>query len=125
MTIHSNSCFQDFIFKQASIGQICEEFASIPVSSSLIATDSKRGLLYIGHEKKLFVIKPDAESNPEWKLGIDLPDNVCRIALSCDCSFLAVTFSHPAAIIYDANTIHRHVSSNSELIIMYIHLLCT
>ncbi|XP_001605944.1 nuclear pore complex protein Nup214 [Nasonia vitripennis] len=114
MTDNDKSCppakeVEDFLFKQASIGQICDGFPSVPINANLIAADGKRGLLYIGYENKLIVTKPGVDTNPEWKFELDLPDKVCRIALSCDCSFLAITFSRPSALIYDASSLHRQV----------------
>lgn len=63
----------------------------------------------MGHENKLLVVKPGNDSNPEWKIELDLPDRACRVQMSCDCSFLAVTFTGPSALIYDASSISKHV----------------
>ncbi|XP_014214367.1 nuclear pore complex protein Nup214 [Copidosoma floridanum] len=113
MTDSVNCCppplnVQDFLFKEESVGKICDEFQYIPTASSIIAADGKRGLLYIGHEKKLIVVRPGPGSIPEWRLELDLPLTACRVEINCDYTYLAVTLNEPMAIIYDAGSIMKH-----------------
>ncbi|XP_058804767.1 nuclear pore complex protein Nup214-like [Phymastichus coffea] len=99
---------QDFLFKQASIEQICKSLPRLPVRSNLMAADTKHGLLYIGHDYRLIVVKPGNDSNAEWKLELKIPGVAEHVQISCDCSFLAVTFLGASATIYDTSSISKH-----------------
>lgn len=87
------------------------EKLSIPVSCSLVVADGKRGLVYIGHQKVISVIKLNNEGNIEWRNDLNLLNNVTRLSLNCDSSLLAVTFLGPSVLIYSAASISKNVSS--------------
>ncbi|XP_033227685.1 nuclear pore complex protein Nup214-like isoform X2 [Belonocnema kinseyi] len=100
---------QELVFKQSSIHQISENFTSVPTSCNLVAADGKRGLLYVGHKNKITVLKLGNEANIEWKIDLQLPDIISRLSLSCDFSYLAVTLSAPAVLIYSAAALSKNV----------------
>ncbi|KAK2586342.1 hypothetical protein KPH14_010634 [Odynerus spinipes] len=99
---------QEFLFKQASISQICSSFSSIPIACSLVAVDKKRGLLYVAHENKLTILVSGSEIDTEHKIEISLPFFISKISFSCDYSYLAVTPLEPKVLIYDACAFIKH-----------------
>ncbi|XP_024942691.1 nuclear pore complex protein Nup214 isoform X2 [Cephus cinctus] len=98
---------QDFQFKQSGVEQLCDAFTTIPTSCSLVAADGKRGLLYVAWSNKITILKPGIDGT-ERKLEHAFPNTISRITLNCDCSYLAVTFSQPAASIYNAASLVKN-----------------
>lgn len=103
-------CFQEFQFKTSSKHQLSEKLL-VPVNCSLVAADGKRGLLYIGHEKIITVLKIGNEGNIELRIDLNLPDNITRLSLNCDFSLLAVTLFGPSVLIYSAALLSKNVSN--------------
>lgn len=102
--------FQEFLFKQSNISQAFDGFASIPAACNLLVADRKRGLLYIGHNDKITILKPAEENNPEWKTEVQLPGIISKIAINCDCSYIAVAIAQkPTILMYDAHSLARNV----------------
>ncbi|XP_066588198.1 nuclear pore complex protein Nup214 isoform X2 [Prorops nasuta] len=100
---------QEFQFKQSTVHQILDSFTVIPPACNLIVADVCRGLLYIGHNNKLTVLKPgNDEESTEWKLEHNLPVNISQLALNCDCSYLAVTSQSPIVLIYDVTSLSKN-----------------
>ncbi|XP_012252993.2 nuclear pore complex protein Nup214 [Athalia rosae] len=92
----------EFQFKESSTSKISNGFTSVPASCSLVVVDGKRGLLYTSCENQIIVLKSGDNADKHWRKEYVLPANITRLALNCDCSFLAVTFHHPTAYIYNA-----------------------
>lgn len=85
----------------------------MPFACSLIASDGKRGLLYIGNDNKLTILKCNAEEDKNWKHEHHLSQQIARISLSCDNTYLGVTFSRSTAQIFNANSLTKN---NLELL---------
>lgn len=104
--------FQDFLFKQSNTSQVFD-FKSptyIPPVCSLLVADKKRGLLYIGHDDRITVLKPAEENNPEWKIELQLPGIISKIAINCDYNYIAIAVAlKPTILIYDAHSLARNV----------------
>ncbi|XP_054007448.1 nuclear pore complex protein Nup214 [Hylaeus anthracinus] len=98
---------QEFQFKQSHISQILNAYESIPIACNLLAADKKRALLYIGQNNKINILKPGEDSDPEWKVEVNIPVFVSKLALSCDCSYLAVVPHGPSILIYNAQMLAR------------------
>lgn len=107
-------CFQDFLFKQSNTSQVFD-FKSptyIPPVCGLLVADKKRGLLYIGHDDRITVLKPAEENNPEWKIELQLPGIISKIAINCDYNYIAIAVAlKPTILIYDAHSLARNVCS--------------
>lgn len=72
--------------------------------------DKKRGLLYIGHNDKITVLKPAEENSAEWKIELQLPGTISKIAINCDYRYVAVTIAQkPSILIYAAYSLARNV----------------
>ncbi|XP_076233490.1 nuclear pore complex protein Nup214 [Calliopsis andreniformis] len=104
---------QEFQFKQSHISQIVNAYTSIPVACNLLVADKKRGLLYVGQNNKILIIKPGEDSDPEWKIEIELSIVVSKLTISCDCSYLAVVPHGPSVLIYD---LQSFVTGNLQLL---------
>lgn len=107
-----SSNFQDFLFKQSNTSEIFDlkSPAYIPVACNLLVADKKRGLLYIGHDDKVTVLKPAEENSAEWKLELQLPGVISKIAINCDCNYIAIGIAlKPTILIYDAHSLARNV----------------
>ncbi|XP_076285029.1 nuclear pore complex protein Nup214 isoform X2 [Lasioglossum baleicum] len=111
---------QEFQFKQSHISQILDGYTSVPIACSLITADKKRGLLYVGQKNKIFVLKPGEDSNPEWKIEVETSIIICKLLLSCDCSYLAVVPQGPFILIYDVQALTR-----SNLHLLHEIRICT
>ncbi|XP_057327879.1 nuclear pore complex protein Nup214 [Microplitis mediator] len=98
---------QDFQFKQSAVRQVYESIKQIPSACNLIVADAKRGLLYTATDDKLTVQKSDSSSN-DWRLDYKLPYPVSRLSMSCDYSYLAVTFNRSTAHIYSASSLSKN-----------------
>lgn len=73
-------------------------------------TDKKRGLLYIGHNDKVTVLKPAEENRAEWKIELQLPGVVSKMAINCDYSYIAIAVAlKPTILIYDVYSLVRNV----------------
>ncbi|XP_017765339.1 PREDICTED: nuclear pore complex protein Nup214 [Eufriesea mexicana] len=107
---------QEFQFKQSNIYQLLDAFASIPTTCSLLAADKKRGLLYAGQNNKIFILKPRENSDPEWKIEFNMPGVVSKLALNCDCSYLAVAQDGPMILIYDAQALTKNLFYSLQLL---------
>lgn len=107
---HCNIFFQEFQFKQSNTSQIIDAFTSIPIACSLLAADKKRGLLYIGQNNRLLILKPGEDSDPEWKIEVEISIIVSKLMLSCDCSYLAIIPHGPFVLVYDVQALVRGVS---------------
>lgn len=94
---------QEFLFKQASITQICSSFSSVPIAYNLVAVDKKRGLLYIANDNKLTILVSGSEIDTEKKIEKTQPFFIAKISFSCDYSYLAITLCEPIVFIYDAH----------------------
>ncbi|XP_043254325.1 nuclear pore complex protein Nup214-like [Colletes gigas] len=104
---------QEFQFKQSHTSQILNAFESIPIACSLLVADKKRGLLYIGQDNKINILKPGEDSDPEWSIEVQIPVAISKLTLSCDCSYLAVAPHRPSILIYNAQALVR---SNLQLL---------
>lgn len=107
-----SSYFQEFIFKQSNTSQIFDlkTPAYIPAACNLLVADKKRGLLYIGHDDKITVLKPEEEDSPEWKIELQLPGVISKIAINCDYNYIAIGIAlKPTILIYDAYSLARNV----------------
>ncbi|XP_076654538.1 nuclear pore complex protein Nup214 isoform X2 [Halictus rubicundus] len=111
---------QEFLFKQSHISQILDGYTSVPIACSLITADKKRGLLYVGQGNKIFVLKPGEDSDPEWKIEVETTTIICKLMLSCDCSYLAVVPQGPFVLIYDVQALTR-----SNLHLLHEIRICT
>ncbi|XP_008555591.3 nuclear pore complex protein Nup214 [Microplitis demolitor] len=98
---------QDFQFKQSAVLPVCESIKNIPSACNLIVADAKRGLLYTATDDKLTIRKSDSNSN-DWRLDHKLPYPVSRLSMSCDYSYLAVTFNRSTAHIYSASSLAKN-----------------
>ncbi|XP_015113764.1 nuclear pore complex protein Nup214 [Diachasma alloeum] len=98
---------QHFQFKESGSRQVCEALKPIPRACSLLATDCKRGLIYAAHRNSITVL-PCSESPPTHHLQHSLPLCITRISLSCDFSYLGVTFASSTAHIYSASSLSKH-----------------
>lgn len=106
---HKILWFQEFLFKQANISQICNSFVSIPIACNLVTVDKKRGLLFIANNDKLTILLSGSEINVERKIEVNLPFIISKITFNCDYSYLAVTPLVPKVFIYDAQAFVKHV----------------
>ncbi|XP_034934522.1 nuclear pore complex protein Nup214 [Chelonus insularis] len=97
---------QEFQFKQDQLIQAYENFKNIPISCNLILADSKRGLIYTAYENKLTVFKSNLSN--DWRLDHNLPSVISRLSISCDCSYVGITFNSPTAHIYKASSISKN-----------------
>lgn len=111
--------FQEFQFKQSNISQILDAFSSIPTACSLLVTDKKRGLLYIGQNNKIIMLKPGEDNDPEWKVEFNIPVAVSKLTLNCDCSYLAVAAHGSIILIYDAQALTKNVCLNQYRILFF------
>ncbi|XP_012277239.1 nuclear pore complex protein Nup214 [Orussus abietinus] len=133
---------QEFLFKQFSTRRICDNQVTVSPACSLLAADGKRGLLYVAYDNKITVLKGGSHSELEQKVEHVLPNTICKISLSCDCNYIAVTLLRPAAFIYNASSfvkkdlvlLHeiRLSSSNEDVIVFDLRwnpcisgMLCT
>ncbi|KAF7996982.1 hypothetical protein HCN44_005259 [Aphidius gifuensis] len=106
--------YKEFQFKQSSLRNVSDNIQNIPFGCNLIASDDKRGLLYIGNNNKLMVVKcHDNGTNENWKHEHQLPQQIARISLSCDNTYIGVTFSRSTAQIFSASSITKN---NLELL---------
>ncbi|XP_014468892.1 PREDICTED: nuclear pore complex protein Nup214-like isoform X2 [Dinoponera quadriceps] len=100
---------QEFLFKESSTSQIFDGFSQIPAASSLLVADKKRGLLYIGHNDKITVLKPAEENNAGWKTELQLPGIISKIAINCDYRYVAIAIAmKPTILIYAAYSLARN-----------------
>ncbi|XP_050465636.1 nuclear pore complex protein Nup214 [Cataglyphis hispanica] len=102
---------QEFLFKQSNISQVFDLKTPtyIPIACNLLVADKKRGLLYIGHDDKITILKPAEENNAEWKIELQLPSVISKIAINCDCNYIAVAVAlKPTILIYDAHSLARN-----------------
>nr|XP_012231710.1 PREDICTED: nuclear pore complex protein Nup214 [Linepithema humile] len=102
---------QDFLFKQSNTSQVFDFKIPtyIPPACSLLVADKKRGLLYVGHDDKITVLKPAEENNPEWKIELQLPGIISKIAINCDYNYIAIAVAlKPTILIYDAHSLARN-----------------
>ncbi|XP_072743654.1 uncharacterized protein Nup214 [Anoplolepis gracilipes] len=102
---------QEFLFKQSNTFQVFDLKTPtyIPAACNLLVADKKRGLLYIGHDDKITVLKPAEENNAEWKIELQLPDVISKIAINCDYNYIAVAVAlKPTILIYDAHSLARN-----------------
>ncbi|KAK0179797.1 hypothetical protein PV327_005515 [Microctonus hyperodae] len=99
---------QDFQFKHACTQQVCDNLNNIPIACSLIVSDGKRGLLYIGYKNKLTVLKYNGDSDSRCVIDYDLPQTISKLSISCDYSFLGITFNKSTAYIYNANLLSKN-----------------
>ncbi|XP_070169828.1 nuclear pore complex protein Nup214 [Polyergus mexicanus] len=102
---------QEFLFKQSNISQVFDLKTPtyIPIACNLLVADKKRGLLYIGHDDKIIVLKPAEENNAEWKIELQLPGVISKIAINCDYNYIAVAVAlKPTILIYDAHSLARN-----------------
>ncbi|GAB1869348.1 Nuclear pore complex protein Nup214 [Camponotus japonicus] len=102
---------QEFLFKQSNTSQVFDLKTPtyIPAACNLLVADKKRGLLYIGHDDKITVLKPAEENNAEWKIELQLPSVVSKIAINCDYNYIAVAVAlKPTILIYDAHSLARN-----------------
>ncbi|XP_011142327.1 nuclear pore complex protein Nup214 isoform X2 [Harpegnathos saltator] len=100
---------QEFLFKESSTSQICDGFSQIPAACSLLVADKKRGLLYIGHNDKISVLKPTKENSAEWKTELQLPGIISKIAINCDYRYIAIAIAmKPTILIYAAYSLIRN-----------------
>ncbi|KAM0728591.1 Nuclear pore complex protein Nup214 [Formica fusca] len=102
---------QEFLFKQSNISQVFDLKTPtyIPIACNLLVADKKRGLLYIGHDDKITVLKPAEENNAEWKIELQLPGVISKIAINCDYNYIAVAVAlKPTILIYDAYSLARN-----------------
>ncbi|XP_003699889.2 nuclear pore complex protein Nup214 [Megachile rotundata] len=104
---------QEFQFKQSHTSQILDAFTSIPIACSLVTADKRRGLLYVGQDDKIIILKPGEDSDPEWKLKLNMPIPISKLMLNCDCSYLAVAPHGPLILIYDAQAL---ITNNLQLL---------
>ncbi|XP_029158302.1 LOW QUALITY PROTEIN: nuclear pore complex protein Nup214 [Nylanderia fulva] len=103
---------QEFLFKQSNTSQIFDlkTPAYIPTACNLLVADKKRGLLYVGHDDKITVLKPAEENNAKWKIELQLPGVISKIAINCDYNYIAVAVAlKPTIFIYDANSLVRNI----------------
>ncbi|XP_032676310.1 nuclear pore complex protein Nup214-like isoform X2 [Odontomachus brunneus] len=100
---------QEFLFKESNTTQICDGLSQIPNACNLLVADKKRGLLYIGHNDKITVLKPAEENSAEWKIELQLPGTISKIAINCDYRYVAVTIAQkPSILIYAAYSLARN-----------------
>ncbi|XP_011708359.1 PREDICTED: nuclear pore complex protein Nup214 isoform X1 [Wasmannia auropunctata] len=102
---------QEFLFKQSSTSQVFDlkTPAYIPAACNLLVADKKRGLLYIGHDDKITVLKPVEENSAEWKIELQLPGVISKIAINCDYNYIAIGIAlKPTVLIYDAHSLARN-----------------
>ncbi|XP_044595247.1 nuclear pore complex protein Nup214 isoform X2 [Cotesia glomerata] len=99
---------QDFQFKQSTVRQVSESLKTVPSGCNLIVADAKRGLLYVATDDRLTVLKSDCDTNPDWRIDYKLPYPISRLSISCDYSYLAVTFSRSTAHIYNASSLSKN-----------------
>ncbi|XP_011866102.1 PREDICTED: nuclear pore complex protein Nup214 isoform X2 [Vollenhovia emeryi] len=102
---------EEFLFKQSNTYQVFDlkTPAYIPAACSLLAADKKRGLLYVGHDDKVTVLKPADESNAEWQIELQLPGVISKIAINCDYNYIAIGIAlKPTVLIYDAHSLARN-----------------
>lgn len=124
--IHTTAIIsQEFQFKQSNTHQLLDAFTSVPDTCSLLAADKKRGLLYAGQDNKIFMIKPGENSDPEWKIEFNVPGVVSKLALNCDCSYLAVAQDGPAILVYDAQALTKNVRYLISYVVSFFKLLST
>nr|XP_033326444.1 nuclear pore complex protein Nup214 isoform X1 [Megalopta genalis] len=98
---------QEFQFKQSCISQILDAYTTVPIACSLVTVDKKRGLLYVGQNNKIVVLKPGEDSDPEWKIELETTVIICKLILNCDCSYLAVVPQGPSVLIYDVQALSK------------------
>jgi len=85
----------------------------IPAACNLLVADKKRGLLYIGHDDKITVLKPAEENSAEWKIELQLPGVISKIAINCDYNYIAIGIAlKPTVLIYDAHSLVRNVCTS-------------
>lgn len=101
--------FQEFQFKQYNNWKIADGFESVPAACSLVAVDSKRGLIYTACDNKITVLKSGDNVDKEWRKEYILPAKVSRLSLNCDCSLLAIALHCPTAYIYNAASFTQQV----------------
>ncbi|XP_025988646.1 nuclear pore complex protein Nup214 isoform X1 [Solenopsis invicta] len=102
---------QEFLFKQSNTSQVYDlkTPAYIPPACNLLVADKKRGLLYIGHDDKVTVLKPEEENNAEWRIELQLPGVISKIAINCDYNYIAIGIAlKPTVLIYDAHSLVRN-----------------
>lgn len=87
---------------------MCDNLDNIPFACSLIVADGKRGLLYIGHNNKLTVLKYNGDLDSRCVIDYDLPQTISKLSISCDFSFLGITFNKSTAYIYNANLLSKN-----------------
>ncbi|XP_018310212.1 nuclear pore complex protein Nup214 [Mycetomoellerius zeteki] len=102
---------QEFLFKQSNTFQVFDlkTPAYIPATCNLLVADKKRGLLYIGHDDRVTVLKPAEENSAEWKIELQLPGVISKIAINCDYNYVAIGIAlKPTVLIYDAHSLARN-----------------
>ncbi|XP_018396012.1 PREDICTED: nuclear pore complex protein Nup214 [Cyphomyrmex costatus] len=102
---------QEFLFKQSNTFQVFDlkTPAYIPPACNLLVADKKRGLLYIGHGDKITVLKPAEENSAEWKIELQFPGVISKIAINCDYNYIAIGIAlKPTVLIYDAYSLARN-----------------
>ncbi|RLU23140.1 hypothetical protein DMN91_005418 [Ooceraea biroi] len=100
---------QEFLFKQSNTSQVFDFKSPISAACNLLVADKKRGLLYIGHDDRITVLKPAGENNAEWKIELPLPGAISKIAINCDYNYVAVAIAQkPTILIYDAQSLARN-----------------
>ncbi|XP_071573062.1 uncharacterized protein Nup214 [Temnothorax nylanderi] len=102
---------QEFLFKQSNTYQVFDlkTPAYVPPACNLLVADKKRGLLYIGHDDKITVLKPAEENSAEWKIELQLPVIISKIAINCDYNYIAIGIAlKPTVLIYDAHSLVRN-----------------
>ncbi|XP_018365417.1 PREDICTED: nuclear pore complex protein Nup214 [Trachymyrmex cornetzi] len=102
---------QEFLFKQSNTFQIFDLKTPTytPAACNLLVADKKRGLLYIGHDDKVTVLKPAEENSAEWKIELQLPGVISKIAINCDYNYIAIGIAlKPTVLIYDAHSLARN-----------------